>query len=76
MALSHSVRMTVVTNTRLASDAESECRSLGINIMARGELARRLRQYPIVLTDVLKKSDQRCNSFAEGIQKLVALIGG
>jgi hypothetical protein len=68
--------MTVVTNSRLSSDAEAECRSLGIDIITRTELARRLKLHPILLTDVLKKSDQRCTSFADGISKLDALISG
>ena len=55
VALRHSVRMAVVTNTRLTSDAESECRSLGIDFIARAELARHLKQHPILLTDVLKQ---------------------
>jgi len=68
--------MMVVTNSRVSSDAESECRSLDIGIMTRVELARHLKQYPILLTDLLKKSDQRCTSFADGIEKLDALING
>jgi HJR/Mrr/RecB family endonuclease len=74
VALRHSVRMTVVTNSRLSSDTESECQSLGIDIITRVELARRLKQHPILLTDVLKKSDSRCNSLTDGISKLHALI--
>jgi HJR/Mrr/RecB family endonuclease len=74
VALRHSVRMTVVTNSRLSSDAESECRSLGIDVITRAELARRSKQHPILLTDVLKKSDQRCSSFTDGIRRLDSLI--
>lgn len=74
--LRHSVRMTVATNTKLATDAESECHSLGIGIIARNDLAQRLRRFPILLTDVLKKANQRCTSFGDGISKLEALLGG
>jgi HJR/Mrr/RecB family endonuclease len=76
VAIRHSVRMAIVTNTRLVLDAESECRSLGIDIVNRGDLARQLKQRPISLSDVLKKSDQRCISFAEGIAKLQSLMSG
>src|SRR5262249_40648358 len=74
--LRHSVRMTVVTNTRLAAEAESECGSLGIEIIDRNGLGQRLRKYPILLSDVLKKANQRSSSFADGISKLEALISG
>jgi hypothetical protein len=74
VALRHSVRMTVVTNSTLTSDAEAECRSIGIDMIKRAELARLLKSYPILLTDVLKKAHQRCTSFADGISKLDALI--
>jgi len=74
VALRHSVRMTVVPNSRLSSDAESECRSLSIDIITRVDLARHLKQHPILLTDVLKKSDHRCISFTDGIRKLDVLI--
>jgi len=76
VALRHSVRMAVVTNTRLASDADAECRSLGIDIVTRAELARNLKQHPILLTDVLKKSDERCTSFVDGIRKLGVILNG
>lgn len=76
VALRHSVRMTVVTNTKLTSAAESECNGLGIDVIARVELARYLRQFPILLSEVLRKSDQRCASFAESITKLHDLVSG
>jgi len=74
VALRHSVRMTIVTNSRVSSEAEAECRSLDIDIVTRAELARRLKAHPILLTDVLKKSDQRCTTFTDGISKLDALL--
>jgi len=76
VALRHSVRMTVVTNTKMAFDAESECSNLGIDVITRVELARYLRQFPILLTDVLKKSDERCASFGDAITKLNRLVSG
>jgi hypothetical protein len=74
VALRHSVRLAIVTNSGLSADAEAECWSLGVEIIARSELARRLKQTPIVLTAVLKRSQERCTSFPDGIEKLKVLM--
>ena len=62
-----------MTNTKLAFDAESECSGLGIEVITRAELPRHLRQFAILLGDVLKKSDERCASLADCIKKLHGL---
>lgn len=76
VALRHSVRMTIVTNTKLAFDAGSECSGIGIDVITRVELARYLRQFLILLSDVLRKSDERCASFADCLTKLNRLVSG
>jgi len=63
-----------VTNTKLAFDAEPECSGAGIDVITRVELARHLGQSPILLSDLLKKSDERCASFADCITKLHGLV--
>jgi hypothetical protein len=76
VALKHSLCLRVVTNSKLTNDAEKECQVLGISVIARPELARSLRERPITLTQVLKKSGERCSSFPEGILKLQGILDG
>jgi hypothetical protein len=75
VTLRHSLSLRVVTNSKLTSEAENECRALGIEVMTKSQLARFLREHPITLTQVLQKSEERCSSFTEGIRRLQALFG-
>jgi hypothetical protein len=70
VSLRNSLSLRVVTNSKLAIDAENECREQGIGMITRSELARDLREHPITLAQVLSKAEERCSSFSEGVRKL------